>query len=120
MIITRKDVFKIEQQGIGYNRARVHVWVQDYGAVAFAWLIQNGYVRESDVRFRGEDPDEQYYEFTRRGVWLHRWHENTVFDFLYYYVFHLYEIRLWWQRLTIRFGKRYAWQDYLNVEPKDI
>lgn len=115
----RRDVFKIKQRGIGYNRARMIVWVQDYGAAAFAWLLQNGYLRESDVRFKGEDPDEQYYEFTERAVWLHRWYSNTVFDFFFYY-FHIYQFRIWWQRLMIRFGKRYAWQDYLDVEPKDI
>lgn len=120
MIMTRKDVFKTKQQGIGYNRARMTTWVQDYGAAAFAWLMQSGYIRESDIRFRGEDPDDKYYEFTERAVWLHRWYENTVFDFLYYYVFHLYVVRHWWQRLMIRFGRRYAWQDYLDVEPKDI
>ena len=120
MIITKRNVFKMQQRGIGYNRARIDVWVDDYGCDAFEWLLVNGYVRESYVRFRGENPDEHYYEFTERAVWLHRWHANTVFDFLYYYVFHLYEVRLWWQRLMIRFGKHYAWQDYLDVEPKDI
>ena len=116
----RRQILKIKQQGIGYNRNRVNVWVQDYGVDAMCWLIENGYVRRSEKLYRGEDPRGVYYEFTFKGVWLHRWHECTVFDFLYYYVFNLYEIRLWWQRLMIRFGKRYAWQEYLDVEPKDI
>lgn len=120
MIIVKKDVFRIKQRGIGYNRARLDVWVEDYGIDAMRWLLENGYVKCSDKLYRGESPIYYYYEFTFKGVWLQRWHSESVFGFLYYYVFHLYEIHLWWQRLMIRFGKRYAWQEYDGVEPKDI
>lgn len=116
----RKDIFKIKQCGIGYNRAMVDVWVEDYGARNVGWMLSEGYLRRSDKLYKGENPDDEYYEFTERAVWLHRWYSESVFGFLYYYVFHLYEIRHWWQRLMIRFGKRYAWQDYDGVEPKDI
>lgn len=116
----RNEVFKIKQQGIGYNRNRVDVWVDDYGIDAVSWMLENGYLKRSKKRYRGENPTHVYYEFTFKGVWLCRWYECSVWDFLYYYVFHLCFVRYCWERLMIRFGKRYAWQDYLNVEPKDI
>jgi len=112
----RNEVFKIKQQGIGYNRNRVNVWVKDYGIDTMCWLIENGYVRRSEKLYRGEDPRGVYYEFTRRGVWLHRWHECTVFDFLYYYVFHLCFDPLWFRRLADWFGRKHNEYDGVDLD----
>lgn len=103
----RGQIFKIKQQGVGYNRNRVTVWVEDYGIDAVSWMLENGYLKRSEKRYRGENPTHVYYEFTFKGVWLHRWHECTVWDFFYYYVFHLCFVPFWFRQLRNRIsGKR--------------
>ena len=77
-------------------------------------------LRESDKRYTGESLVWKYYEFGTIGIWLNTWYNNTLKDFLYYYVFHLYQFRIWWERIAAKCGKRYAWQEYENVNIDEI
>lgn len=119
-IMKVKEVFKRKQSNCGYNRAKQPIWLTDYGKDNFEWLLARGLLVESKRRFAGESEMWKYYEFTTIGVWLNEWYNNSLGDFLYYYVFHLYQFRIWWERLMIKFGKRYAWQEYEDVDLNDI
>lgn len=115
-----KEVFKTKQSLCGYYRANERVWREDYGTMKFDWLKEHKMICESKQRYVGESMVWEYYQFTKVGRVLQNWYNNSLGDILYYYVFHLYQFKIWWQKLMIKFGKRYAWQEYEDVDLNDI
>ena len=115
-----REVFTTKQSLCGYYRANERVWREDYGTMKFDWLISHKMIRKTSERYTGESLVWDYYKFTKVGRVLQNWYNNSLGKFLYYYVFHLYQIVIWWQRIRIRFGKRYDWQEYDGVNLNEI
>jgi hypothetical protein len=115
-----KDVFKTPQSNCGYYRANELVWSNDYSTEKLDWLWSHGMLCESKKRYPGDSTVLKYYAFTNKGRWLQNWYKNTFGDFLYYYILHLYQVKIWWQRLMIKFGKHYAWQEYEDIDLNEI
>lgn len=63
---------------------------------------------------------EEYWEFTKRGIMMRKWCTHTIKEYLYYEVFHLYNIKLYWQKLRIKLGHKYPWQEYEDVDISEI
>lgn len=61
-----------------------------------------------------------YYEFTNYGKKLRIWYATSLKDYLYYYVFHLYNIPIYWHKFMIKFGKHYDWQEYQGLNINEI
>ena len=62
----------------------------------------------------------EYWQFTDKGKKLRIWYVSTYWEYLYYHVFHLYNIKYLWQKFRIKCGHHYDWQDYEGVDISEI
>lgn len=62
----------------------------------------------------------EYWQFTEKGKRLRIWYASTYWEYIYYHVFHLYNIKYWWQKFRIKCGHHYDWQDYENCNLNEI
>jgi hypothetical protein len=62
----------------------------------------------------------EYWQFTDKGKKLRNWYTSTYWDYLYYYVFHLYKVKYWWQKFRIKCGHHYDWQNYSGLSLDEI
>ena len=122
----RKNILNEKEQNGNYSfmadvdyRAPRRRYEEFYTKEQLKFLFENGLIQEyTPVGAPWEKSGMKkgdYYEFTNKGIRLREWYTSSLKNYLYYNVFHLYMIRIWWQRFRIACGHRYSWQDYEGI-----
>lgn len=103
--------------GIDYRGPKEN-YVKAYTTEQLDYLFTNGLLEKYEpCGASWERPwMGEYWQFTDKGKKLRIWYASTYWQYLYYHVFHLYNVRRWWQNFRIWCGHHYAWQDYMYTD----
>jgi len=62
----------------------------------------------------------EYWEFTDKGKRWRIWYTTDLWTLIKIYVLRVYWFKYKWQKLCIKFGHHYDWQDYEGVSLDEI
>lgn len=103
-------------------RGFVECYKDAYTQEQIDYLFENGLLEEyNKCGAKWENRYKDYWQFTDKGKRWRIWYTTPFWQFIKYYVFPVFVIKIWWQRFMIRvFNKHYDWQDYIGVDLNDI
>ena len=62
----------------------------------------------------------EYWQFTNKGRFWRIWYTTPLWLLIKVYVIRVYWFKHKWQKLRIKMGHRYDWQDYVGLDTSDI
>ena len=63
---------------------------------------------------------EEYWQFTNKGRFWRIWYTTPLWLLIKVYVIRVYWFKHKWQKLRIKMGHRYDWQDYVGLDTSEI
>ena len=104
-----------------YARHKTEDWYKDYSLEQMRWLWGHKHIQWSEPMIElGERKNDTYLEFTEKGRKWHNWYSCTLLEYIKYYIIRIGWWRSQWQKLRIKCGHHYDWQDYAGVNIDEI
>ena len=102
-------------------RAPVRNYKEFYTEDQIAYLWYHGMLEEYQKCGATWERDwEEYWQFTDKGRFWRTWYTTDLLTLIKIYVLRVYWFKYKWQKLRIKFGHHYDWQDYDGLDISDI
>lgn len=120
--MTRKEAHQRKNLSFSfYARNREVMWYQDYSDEQLIWLFSHKHIQWSNPMVNlGENEKDTYIEFTEKGRKWHDWYSCTLWQYIKYYIIKVGWWKFQWQKLRIKCGHHYDWQDYVGANIDEI
>lgn len=102
-------------------RAPVRNYKEFYTEDQIAYLWDHRMIEEyQKCGATWERPYEEYWQFTDKGRRWRVWYTTPLWLIIKIYVLRVYWFKYKWQKLRIKFGHHYDWQDYEGLDISEI
>lgn len=102
-------------------RAPVRNYKEFYTKEQIDYLWSNGMLEKYHKCGATWERDwEEYWQFTNKGRFWRIWCTTPLWLLIKVYVIRVYWFKHKWQKLRIKMGHRYDWQDYVGLDTSEI